>query len=72
MLLGQSDHRPGSQGRLPCSRAGPFTHRVLLTLEEKQIPYVKHYVNTHDKPEWYVELCDEQVSRGLKIVSPGH
>lgn len=39
------------------SRTGPFTHRVLLTLEEKHVPYVKHYINTHDKPEWYDDRC---------------
>lgn len=44
----------------------PFTHRVLLTLEEKQIPYVKHYVNTHDKPEWLSEAHPEKKVPAVK------
>ncbi|KAK9865485.1 hypothetical protein WJX84_000058 [Apatococcus fuscideae] len=30
----------------------PFCHRVLLTLEEKELPYRKEYVDFAAKPEW--------------------
>ena len=34
--------------------AGPFCHRALLTLEEKQLKYTSDYVDFADKPKWYV------------------
>jgi len=33
---------------------GPFSQRVLLTLEEKKIPYKLHLIDLSNKPEWYV------------------
>ena len=33
--------------------AGPFCHRALLALEEKQTKYSQDYVDFADKPEWY-------------------
>ncbi len=36
----------------PRGCAGPFSHRVLLTLEEKQIPYTINYVDVRNKPAW--------------------
>ncbi|GAB4813214.1 hypothetical protein N2152v2_000260 [Parachlorella kessleri] len=32
--------------------ACPFSHRVLLILEEKQIPYVTNFVDGSNKPAW--------------------
>ena len=32
--------------------AGPFCHRALLTLEEKQAKYTRDYVDFADKPKW--------------------
>lgn len=31
---------------------GPFCQRVLMTLEEKKVPYKTHLINTSDKPQW--------------------
>ena len=46
---------------LPVSRiglwnllAGPFSQRVLLTLEEKKVPYEMKLVDLSNKPEWSV------------------
>jgi len=36
--------------------AGPFCHRALLTLEEKQLNYTREYVDFADKPKWYALL----------------
>jgi len=35
---------------------GPFCHRVLLTLEEKKVPYTMTFIDFADKPEWLVKL----------------
>jgi glutathione S-transferase len=32
--------------------SGPFCHRVLLTLEGKNVPYEKEYIDFKNKPEW--------------------
>lgn len=32
--------------------SGPFTQRVLLTLEEKHLPYDLKLVDLSNKPEW--------------------
>ena len=32
--------------------SGPFTQRVLLTLEEKHLPYDMKFIDLKDKPEW--------------------
>ncbi|KAI5659900.1 hypothetical protein M9H77_28693 [Catharanthus roseus] len=37
----------------------PFSQRVLLTLEEKKVPYKKHLINTDDKPQWFLEVNPE-------------
>ncbi|XP_022139338.1 glutathione S-transferase DHAR2-like [Momordica charantia] len=37
----------------------PFTQRVLLTLEEKKIPYKLHLINLSDKPSWFLEVSPE-------------
>jgi len=34
--------------------AGPFSQRVLLTLEEKKVPYEMKLVDLSNKPEWSV------------------
>ncbi|KAH9327291.1 hypothetical protein KI387_007469, partial [Taxus chinensis] len=45
----------------------PFTHRVLLTLEEKHIPYNLKMVNLSDKPDWFLQLSPEGKVPLLKI-----
>ncbi|XP_021295640.1 glutathione S-transferase DHAR2-like [Herrania umbratica] len=37
----------------------PFCQRVLLTLEEKKVPYKMHLVNLSDKPQWFLEISPE-------------
>lgn len=37
----------------------PFSQRVLLTLEEKGIPYEAKYIDTSNKPEWFLEANPE-------------
>lgn len=37
----------------------PFSQRVLLTLEEKKIPYQMHLINVSDKPKWFLEANPE-------------
>ena len=39
-----------------CLFLGPFSQRVLLTLEEKNVPYKTHLINVNDKPQWYVNF----------------
>ncbi|XP_030480592.2 glutathione S-transferase DHAR2-like, partial [Cannabis sativa] len=34
----------------------PFSQRVLLTLEEKKIPYNRHLINLSDKPTWFLQV----------------
>lgn len=36
----------------PPSPAGPFSHRVLLLLEEREVPYARTYVDAAHKPAW--------------------
>ncbi|XP_057469380.1 glutathione S-transferase DHAR2-like [Actinidia eriantha] len=37
----------------------PFSQRVLLTLEEKKVPYKMHLINVSDKPQWFLEASPE-------------
>lgn len=37
----------------------PFCQRVLLTLEEKKVPYKLHLINTDQKPQWFLEVNPE-------------
>ncbi|GLT50888.1 hypothetical protein SLA2020_243430 [Shorea laevis] len=37
----------------------PFSHRVLVTLEEKKIRYKMHLINVSDKPQWFLEISPE-------------
>uniref|UniRef100_A0A7N0UCP3 Dehydroascorbate reductase n=1 Tax=Kalanchoe fedtschenkoi TaxID=63787 RepID=A0A7N0UCP3_KALFE len=37
----------------------PFTQRVLLTLEEKKIPYKIHLIDVSNKPQWFLEVNPE-------------
>lgn len=34
----------------------PFCHRVLLTLEEKELEYEKDYIDFNNKPDWLLEV----------------
>ncbi|KAL8463174.1 hypothetical protein ACS0TY_033985 [Phlomoides rotata] len=37
----------------------PFAQKVLLTLEEKNIPYKMHLINLDAKPQWFLEVNPE-------------
>nr|ANH58211.1 glutathione S-transferase [Dracaena cambodiana] len=37
----------------------PFCQRVLLTLEEKKVPYEMKLVNLTDKPDWFLKISPE-------------
>ncbi|GFP96763.1 glutathione s-transferase dhar2 [Phtheirospermum japonicum] len=37
----------------------PFCQRVLMTLEEKEVPYKLHLINTDAKPQWFLEANPE-------------
>ncbi|KAH0979797.1 hypothetical protein GBA52_006974 [Prunus armeniaca] len=37
----------------------PFCQRVLLTLEEKKVPYKLHLITLSDKPKWFTEVNPE-------------
>lgn len=37
----------------------PFSHRVLLTLEEKGVQYNAKYVDLTNKPDWFLEINPE-------------
>ncbi|RID75144.1 hypothetical protein BRARA_B02202 [Brassica rapa] len=37
----------------------PFSQRVLLTLEEKKLPYKIHLANVSDKPQWFLDISPE-------------
>ncbi|EYU45808.1 hypothetical protein MIMGU_mgv1a012701mg [Erythranthe guttata] len=56
---------PTRDNRVPGCRvpgyfgSGPFTQRVLLTLEEKRLPYDLKLVNLNNKPEWFLSISPE-------------
>ncbi|XP_057732454.1 glutathione S-transferase DHAR2-like [Arachis stenosperma] len=37
----------------------PFCQRVLLTLEEKKVPYSTHLINFDEKPQWFLDVNPE-------------
>jgi glutathione S-transferase len=37
----------------------PFSQRVLLTLEEKKLPYTTHLINVSLKPDWFLSVNPE-------------
>lgn len=45
----------------------PFTQRVLLTLEEKQLPYEIKPVDLSNKPEWFLSISPEGKVPVIKI-----
>ncbi|MQM17334.1 hypothetical protein Taro_050303 [Colocasia esculenta] len=45
----------------------PFTQRILLTLEEKQLPYDMKLVDLANKPEWFLKLYPEGKVPVIKI-----
>ncbi|XP_057831082.2 glutathione S-transferase DHAR2 isoform X2 [Cryptomeria japonica] len=45
----------------------PFTQRVLLTLEEKHIPYNTKLINLSDKPDWFLQISPEGKVPLIKI-----
>ncbi|XP_076941205.1 glutathione S-transferase DHAR2-like [Bidens hawaiensis] len=45
----------------------PFSQRILLTLEEKKIPYKTHLINLDSKPEWFLEVNPEGKVPSIKF-----
>lgn len=45
----------------------PFCQRVLLTLEEKKIPYETKLIDLSNKPEWFLKISPEGKVPVLKI-----
>ncbi|XP_073129202.1 glutathione S-transferase DHAR2-like [Henckelia pumila] len=45
----------------------PFTQRVLLTLEEKKVPYSTHLINISEKPQWFLEVNPEGKVPAIKF-----
>eukprot|EP00258_Populus_trichocarpa_P006928 XP_002311137.1 glutathione S-transferase DHAR2 isoform X1 [Populus trichocarpa] len=45
----------------------PFCQRVLLSLEEKKIPYKSYLINLGDKPQWFLEISPEGKVPVVKI-----
>ncbi|KAJ6350175.1 hypothetical protein OIU78_006364, partial [Salix suchowensis] len=45
----------------------PFCQRVLLSLEEKKIPYKSHLINLGDKPQWFLDINPEGKVPVVKI-----
>ncbi|KAK4799513.1 hypothetical protein SAY86_024878 [Trapa natans] len=45
----------------------PFCQRVLLTLEEKKVPYKTHLINLSEKPQWFLEINPEGKVPLIKI-----
>lgn len=37
----------------------PFSQRVLLTLEEKKVPYEMKLIDVADKPDWFLKISPE-------------
>ncbi|RRT60535.1 hypothetical protein GW17_00041057 [Ensete ventricosum] len=46
---------------------GPFSQRVLLTLEEKNIPYDIKLTDVSNKPDWFLEISPEGKVPVLKL-----
>ncbi|CAK9176530.1 unnamed protein product [Ilex paraguariensis] len=45
----------------------PFSQRVLMTLEEKKVPYKMHLININNKPQWFLEVNPEGKVPAIKI-----
>ncbi|KAJ8428003.1 hypothetical protein Cgig2_028280 [Carnegiea gigantea] len=45
----------------------PFTQRVLLTSEEKNIRYMMHSVDLDNKPQWFLEKSPEGKVPAIKL-----
>ena len=55
----------------PSWTAGPFCHRTLLTLEEKNIPYSTTLVDFDNKPDWLFEVNPKGTVPVMKSLSSG-
>ena len=45
----------------------PFSQRVLLTLEEKSLPYKRHLINISHRPKWFLAINPQGTVPVLKI-----
>ncbi|XP_010459627.1 PREDICTED: glutathione S-transferase DHAR1, mitochondrial [Camelina sativa] len=45
----------------------PFSHRAILTLEEKNLTYKMHLINLSDKPQWFLDISPQGKVPVLKI-----
>ncbi len=50
---------------------GPFSHRALLALEEKHVPYTKILVDLDNKPQWLLDVNPAGSVPVLKDLSTG-
>jgi hypothetical protein len=60
------------EGRKGQLGACPFSHRVLLALEEKELPYQIEYINLDNKPEWYEFPSEADVAAALSHLLTFH
>jgi glutathione S-transferase len=49
----------------------PFSHRALLCIEEKRIPYSRTYVDLDNKPQWLLDINPAGTVPILKDLSTG-
>ncbi|EOA38506.1 hypothetical protein CARUB_v10010286mg [Capsella rubella] len=45
----------------------PFSHRAVLTLEEKNLTYKMHLINLSEKPQWFLDISPQGKVPVLKI-----
>ena len=43
-----------------CTLVGPFSHRTMLTMEEKSIPYNKILLDENAMPDWIEEVFGQK------------
>jgi glutathione S-transferase len=48
----------------------PFCHRALLTLEEKNAPYERHYIDFAHKPDWLFKVNEKGSVPVVKDLEP--
>jgi glutathione S-transferase len=50
----------------------PFSHRALLTLHEKHVPFTQHYVDLKNKPDWIFQVNEKGSVPVLKDLRSGN
>ena len=49
----------------------PFSHRALLAIEEKKVPYTRTYVDLDNKPQWLLDINPDGTVPVLKDLATG-